>query len=39
MPATHPDGALYFYDEERVRMSLIAKYPVIADFAIEEIVY
>ena len=30
MPATHPDGALYFYDEERVRVSLIAKYPVIA---------
>ena len=23
VPATHPDGALYFYDEERVRVSVI----------------
>ena len=23
VPATHPDGALYFYDEERVRVSEI----------------
>lgn len=23
VPATHPDGGLYFYDEERVRVSLI----------------
>jgi hypothetical protein len=22
IPATHPDGALYFYDEERVRLSV-----------------
>lgn len=25
MPATHPDGALYFYDQERVRASLTWK--------------
>ena len=25
IPATHPDGALYFYDEERVRVSLIVE--------------
>ncbi len=29
IPATHPDGALYFYDEERVRFSVIVKFPVI----------
>jgi hypothetical protein len=23
VPATHPDGGLYFYDEERVRASVI----------------
>jgi hypothetical protein len=23
VPATHPDGALYFYDKERVRVSVI----------------
>jgi hypothetical protein len=22
-PATHPDGGLYFYDQERVRVSVI----------------
>jgi hypothetical protein len=27
IPATHPDGALYFYDEERVRMSVIVEIP------------
>ena len=26
-PATHPDGALYFYDEERVRVSVITQTP------------
>ncbi len=25
VPATHPDGALYFYDEERVRVSVIVE--------------
>ena len=25
IPATHPDGALYFYDEERVRISMITQ--------------
>ena len=25
IPATHPDGALYFYDEERVRVSMITQ--------------
>jgi hypothetical protein len=24
-PATHPDGALYFYDEDRVRASMIVE--------------
>ena len=23
VPATHPDGGLYFYDQERVRVSVI----------------
>jgi hypothetical protein len=27
IPATHPDGALYFYDEERVRVSMITQIP------------
>ena len=25
IPATHPDGALYFYDEGRVRMSVASE--------------
>ena len=27
IPATHPDGALYFYDNERVRLSVIVEIP------------
>ena len=27
IPATHPDGALYFYDQERVRVSVTSEYP------------
>jgi hypothetical protein len=27
IPATHPDGALYFYDEDRVRASVIMEVP------------
>ena len=27
IPATHPDGGLYFYDEERVRVSVITQIP------------
>jgi hypothetical protein len=30
-PATHPDGGLYFYDEERVRLSVSWSFPVMAD--------
>jgi hypothetical protein len=31
IPATHPDGALYFYDEERVRVPMIVGIPSHAD--------
>jgi len=27
IPGTHPDGALYFYDQERVRLSVALKFP------------
>ena len=27
IPAAHPDGALYFYDKERVRVSVIVEIP------------
>jgi hypothetical protein len=27
IPATHPDGALYFYDQERVRVSVAVEIP------------
>jgi len=40
IPATHPDGALYFYDPERVRRSSRNLQPSIAiNLAIEEVVY
>jgi hypothetical protein len=32
-PATHPDGALYFYDQERVCVSVIVGIPVMTDAA------
>jgi hypothetical protein len=39
IPATHPDGGLYFYDEERVRVSVIMEIPSHDRCTIEEIVY
>ena len=40
VPATHPDGALYFYDPERVRRSSWnPQLSVATNLAIEEVVY